>query len=125
MNRFRKLFHKSSSPNIPPMPPWEKIVEIMYNRDLDGYADEVVQVLYSKDRAKRYVILKDEKGFFTYRLEAIDQYDPEEWQYLASNPDALPAMWEPFCGIAAKSIFESKEELLSEMKAEPEYQRYF
>ena len=34
-------------------------------------------------------------------------------------------MWEPLHAMSGKSIFEREEELLNEMKTEPEYQRYF
>lgn len=125
MSLFGKIFRKKTKPNVPPMPAWETIVEMMYDRHLEEYADELVQVIYSKDRSKRYLILKDDKGFFTYQLETIYQYDPDDWPYLASNKDVLPAMWEPFPGITGRSIFENTEELLKEMSAEPEYQRYF
>ena len=30
----------------------------------------------------RYVVLKDEKGLFTFQLEAIYQFDEEEWKYI-------------------------------------------
>ena len=65
------------------------------------------------------------KGFFTYQLEAIYQYDPEEWQYIAHGKNVLPAMWESLHGITGKSVFENTDELLTEMKTEPEYQQYF
>lgn len=125
MNIFQKLFCQKSKPYIPPMPSWETIVEMMYDQNLGGYTDELVQAIYSKDKSKRYIILKDEKGFFTYQLEAIYPYDPDEWQYRAADQPALPATWEPFHGVTGKSIFENKEELLNEMKTEPEYQQYF
>ncbi|MBR5515445.1 MAG: hypothetical protein IKU52_04505 [Clostridia bacterium] len=86
---------------------------------------EVVDVIYSKDSSMRYVILKDKNGLFTYQLEALYQYDEDEWQYICSHDNALPAMWEPFRGIVGKSVFESKSELLKELKAEPEYKQYF
>lgn len=125
MNVLEKIFRKKSRRDVPVMPTWETIVAMMFDQHLDGYADEVVRVIYSKDKSKRYVILKDDNGFFTYQLEAIYQYDPEEWRYIASNKDALPAMWEPLHGITGKSIFENTEELLKEMSTEPEYQQYF
>lgn len=124
MNRFHTLFRKRTKSDVLPMLEWEEIVNMMYDQHLDGYADELVQVIYSKDRSKRYVILKNDEGVFTYQLEAICQYDHEEWKYLASNKDVLPAMWEPH-GITGKSIFINAEELLKELKSEPEYQRYF
>ena len=85
---------------------------------------EVLQVIYSKDRSMRYVILQAE-NCFTYQLEAIYPYDPQEWQYIASNQGALPAMWEPFHGMLGKSLFDDMDGLLQELRAEPEYQRYF
>ena len=110
---------------IPPRPSWETVVKMMYDKHLDAFSDEVVKVIYSKDRSMRYVVLKDEKEFFTYQLEAIYQYDEDEWKYICSHDNALPAMWEPFRGIVGKSVFENIDELLNELKAEPEYKQYF
>lgn len=107
------------------MPPWVEIVKMMYDKSLDAFVDEVVRVVYSADNTMRYVVLKDEKGLFTYQLEAIYQFDADEWKYICSNNVALPAMWEPFRGIVGKSFFENEEELLKEMKEEPEYKQYF
>jgi hypothetical protein len=98
---------------------------MMYDQHLDTFADEVTEVIYSTNRSMRYVILKDEKGFFTYQLEAIYQYDADEWVYISSNDHALPAMWEPYKGILEKSFFEREEDLLKELKSEPEYKQYF
>ena len=95
MNIFRKLFQSNAKHDVPAVPAWETIVEMMYDQHLDVYTDKVIQVIYSKDKSKRYVILQDENGFLTYQLEAIYQYDPDEWQYIASNKNALPAMWVP------------------------------
>ena len=36
MNLFHRLFPKRSKPHIPPMPSWETIVQLMYDRQLDG-----------------------------------------------------------------------------------------
>jgi len=33
---------------------------MMYDKHLDAFSDEVVKVIYSKDRSMRYVVLKDE-----------------------------------------------------------------
>lgn len=125
MNFLKRLFQKEKPKEIPDMPPWFEIVEMMYDKYLDAFADEVVRVVYSADNTMRYVVLKDEKGLFTYQLEDIYQFDEEEWKYICSQNDALPAMWEPFRGIAGKSFFENEEELLKEMKEEPEYKQYF
>ena len=122
---FTKLFKKKLKEEIPPMPSWETVVEMMYDKHLDAFSDEIAKVIYSKDRSMRYVVLKDEKGFFTYQLEAIYQYDKDEWKYICSYDNSLPAMWEPFRGIVGKSFFENMDELLKELNAEPEYKSYF
>ena len=125
MNFFTKLFKKKPVVEIPPRPSWETVVEMMYDKDLDAFSDEVVKVIYSKDHSMRYVVLKDEKEFFTYQLEAIYQYDEDEWKYICLHDNALPAMWEPFRGIVGKSLFVNMDELLKELNAEPEYKSYF
>ena len=125
MNFFKRLFQNEKPKEFPALPPWAELVEMMYDKSLDAFVDEVVRVVYSADNTMRYVVLKDEKGLFTYQLEAIYQFDADEWKYICSNNVALPAMWEPFRGIVGKSFFENEEELLKEMKEEPEYKQYF
>lgn len=125
MNFFDKLFKKKAKEKIPPMPSCEHIIDMMYDKHLDTFTDEVFEVVYSIDRSKRYVILMNEKGFFTYQLETIYQYDADEWKYIYSYEDALPAMWKPLRQIEGKSVFDNIEELKKELKAEPEYKRYF
>lgn len=73
----------------------------------------------------RYVILKDKKGFLTYHLEAIYQFDDDEWKYICNDKEVFPAMWESVCGISGRSVFYQEADLLKEMKAEPEYKQYF
>lgn len=121
----RKSSKLSPSAEIQDLPKWEKIVEMMYDAQLDVFDDEVVRVIYSADRTRRYVILKDEKGLYTYQLEAIYQFDKDEWKYICSEKNTLPAMWEPFHSLLGSSIFATEEDLLREMQLEPEYKQYF
>lgn len=72
----------------------------------------------------RYVVLKDPKGYLTYQLEAIYQFNDEEWQYIRNN-NALPAMWEPYLGHLSNSIFDTEKNLMKNLKSEPEYKQYF
>ena len=128
MKWFRKLFNKNIQLEIepvPPMPSWDTIVELLYDKYLDSFCDEVINVLYSKDNSMRYVVLKDEKDIFTYQLEAIYQFDEDEWKYICSNDDALPAMWEPYLGIYGSSLFANEEDLMKDLKSQPEYKQYF
>ena len=64
MNFFTKLFKKKAVVETPPMPSWETVVEMMYDKHLDAFSDEVVKVIYSKDRSIRYIVLKDEKDLY-------------------------------------------------------------
>ena len=58
MNFFAKLFKKKQIPEISPMPSWEAVIELLYDKHLDAFSDKVVEVIYSKDRSMRYVVLK-------------------------------------------------------------------
>lgn len=125
MNFFKKLFHKKASTDTPPIPSWNEIVDIMYDKQLDTFSDEVVKAVYSKNKSMRYVILKSKSGFFTYQLEKIYQFDEDEWKYIFSKNNVLSAVWQPFTEISGKSFFENEEKLLKEIKNEPEYKQYF
>ena len=73
MKWLKKLFNKNRQLEIepvPPMPSWDKIVELLYDKNLDSFCDEVINVFYSKDKSMRYVVLKDKNititGTHTY-----------------------------------------------------------
>ena len=125
MKLFDKLFRKARKINTRPMPPWETIVEMMHDEHLHMLADEIVQVIYSKDGAMRYVILKNEKGLLKCELQAVYPLDEDEWKYFCTDEHALPGLWLPFGARNGASYFESMEELWKEVKAEPEYRQYF
>lgn len=98
---------------------------MMYDKDLDTFLKEAVKVIYSKERSMRYIVLRDENGLLTYLLEAICQYDGDEWKYIYAHDEVLPAKWVPFKSIIGKSFFENIDGLLIELKSEPEYKIYF
>lgn len=125
IRKLKKLFVGQKVSDTPPAPNWETIVEMMYDTGLDAFGDKVVRVIYSADRMMRYVLLKDEKGLYTYQLEAIYQFDEEERKYTCSGNNALPAMWEPFNNVLGSSIFFDEQDLLRELELEPEYKQYF
>ena len=101
----KRLFRKFRKEKriVPPMPEWNEIVEMLYDKNLDFLDSTVKKVIYSKDKSKRYVVLKSDKGFFTYRLEKIYQLDEEEWSYRCSF-DLTPAFWQDVDN-GSKSIF--------------------
>ena len=114
---FRKFRIKKRI--VPPMPEWNEIVEMLYDKNLDCFDDEIVRVIYSKDKAMRYIVLKSGTGFFSYRLEKIYQLDEEEWSYRCSF-DLTPAFWQDV-DYGNKSIFSTLEDALNELKQEAEY----
>ena len=114
---FRKF--RKEKRIVPPMPEWNEIVEMLYDKNLDCFDDEVVRVIYSKDKALRYIVLKSDKGFFSYRLEKIYQFDEEEWSYRCSF-DLTPAFWQDVDN-GSKSIFSTLEDALNELEQEAEY----
>ena len=117
----KRLFRKFRKEKriVPPMPEWNEIVEMLYDKNLDFLDSKVEKVIYSKDKSKRYVVLKSDKGFFTYRLEKIYQFDEEEWSYRCSF-DLTPAFWQDVDN-GNKSIFSTLEDALKELKQEVEY----
>ena len=128
MNWLKKLFDKNRQLEIkpvPPMPSWNEIVELLYDKNLDSFCGEIINVFYSKDKSMRYVILKDEKGIFKYHLENIYQFDEDEWKYICSYADALPAMWESYLGNVGGSLFANEEDLMKDLKSQPEYKQFF
>jgi len=117
----KRLFRKFRKEKriVPPMPEWNEIVEMLYDKNLDFLDSTVEKVIYSKDKSKRYVVLKSDKGFFTYRLEKIYQLDEDEWSYRCSF-DLTPAFWQDVDN-GSKSIFSTLEDALKELKQEAEY----
>ena len=119
-NLFRKF--RKEKRVVSKMPEWNEIVEMLYDKSLNGFDDEVVRVIYSEDKSKRYIVLKSDKGFFTYRLEKIYQLNEEEWSYRSSF-DLTPAFWQDVDN-RSKSIFTSLDDALKELVQEAEYKHF-
>lgn len=124
MALLKKLFlKKPAAPKAPPMPEWDTLVDMMYGRGLDSYPGQVLSVIYSRDRARRYVVLMADKGYLTYRLEKISGFDPEEWEYVYSfDHAALPATWQ---AVRMGGFFGSEDDVMRELRADPEYAEFF
>ncbi|MBE6570657.1 MAG: hypothetical protein E7656_00215 [Ruminococcaceae bacterium] len=121
MKRLFRKFRKEKR-IVPPMPEWNEIVEMLYDKNLDFLDLTVEKVIYSKDKSKRYVVLKSDKGFFTYRLEKIYQLDEEEWSYRSSY-DMTTAFWQHVDN-ASRSIFSNLDDALKELEQEAEYKGF-
>lgn len=131
-NKIKGLFQKMkrdeispqsksiSSINESPLPSFNETIEI---DSLNCFQDEIVKVIYSKDKLMRYIILKKENGLYTYILERIEPYDEDEWEYLMSGLYAIPAMW--ILSNCSFSFFQTEDDAIKELKFESEYKQYF
>ncbi len=126
MKLFEQLFHKKENQSPPPLPSWEEVVEGLYDKNLDSFPHDVIEVLYSRDRSERYVILKSKAGFYTYLFQRISTWDKDEWVNLSSHENIAPGWWEePLLRDNQKSFLGSLEELKAELYAEVDYQQHF
>ena len=120
------LFRKKSSNPMPSIPDWDEIVEYMQGKELNAYSDAFVDVLYSRERSKRIVILQSEKGYYKVVYEEIQVFDEDEWVYFCDDPNRYPAWWAPVSSsINTKSFYGTMKEALKEIKCSYEYLTYF
>ena len=104
---------------------WDEIVELMYGKELNYTNCQIVDVLYSVDKAQRYVITKDDKGYLTYGLEKIELDDEDTLIYFPPS-DEPPAYWTiDYQASRARSVFDDINNLMRELKTQPEYKTYF
>ena len=73
MKWLKSLFRKKKKIDapLPPIPPFEEMVEYLYDKKLPVEKGEIIKVIYSKDRSKRFIVLKSNKGFYKYICEEI------------------------------------------------------
>lgn len=124
MDHLHRLMRGKGTPEVSPrtMPSWSEIVEDMQDASLD-YREEVVRVVCSDDREKRFVLLKRKDGLYQYSFERLTAYDEDEWQWVAKDPDALPGYWAPLNG--AVSLFGTEQEAWQDLISSPEYITFF
>ena len=124
--KIKSLFsRKNATDPVPPKPSWQEIVELMHDKSLSSYSDEIVKVIYSADNEKRAVFFKSEHGFYYYSIEQLIEFDDEEWAYIAREPDALPAMWTAPMQTSARSMFGTEQEAWNDFIISPEYKSDF
>ena len=121
-----KLFRRNPAQDpLPPIPQWEEIVSMMFDKGLDFFRDEIAEVIYNTDRTKRFVILKSSNGYYKYAYEEIYAFDEEEWMYVGRQPDALPAIWMEPISWQGTSLYFKFDDALKEIRVSPEYKAYF
>lgn len=119
---MRKHILKKNKKTIPPI---EEIVETLYNKQLSFTDYEIVKVIYSSDKTKRFIILKSSNGFYKYTYEEICVLDEDEWKYCCNDANAYPAFWETRDKSSAYSFFGTENEAFLSMKQESEYILHF
>ena len=125
MKWFKRIFSKKENNQpVPPIPPMEEIIEHLYGEPPKLSDGEMIRVIYSIDRTKRFFIFKSAKGFYKYTYEEICVYDELDWEYFAFVENAYPAWWEPK-GAEGYSFFGTAEETLSALMEEAVYKLYF
>ena len=110
-----------------PMPPYDEIVKSLYDKELN-YPDsiKICQVIYSKDKSKRFVVLKSNKGFFKYTYEEVCVFDELDWtSHYAYIENIKPGWWEPKDRSFAYSFFATEQEAFEALKRETEYKQFF
>ena len=127
MNLFSKLFKRNKkNAGCPSIPPFFEIVEMMFDKGLSFSEDlQVMKVIYSEEKTKRFIILKSINGYYKYTYEELCVCDEEEWMYICNMEDAAPAWWEPKDRSFAYSFFGAESEAMSALLQEPEYKQFF
>lgn len=103
----------------------EELSEIMYDKQLVFVPEvKVAEVLYSYDKSKRYVILKNNNGTYTYIYERIIPLDEDEINLLCLQENFLPAYW---CEDSDKhsSFYSTQQDAKNGIVEESNYKTYF
>lgn len=123
-----ECFKKRKQYKCPDMPSYDEIVNMMYDKGL-SFAEnlEIIDVIYSNDKAKRFIVLKCLNGFYKYTYEEICVCDKDEWEHLnrCGLEDIEPGWWEPKDRSSSYSFFGREEEALTSIKETSEFRLYF
>ena len=125
--KWLKSIFKKKKVDMAPMPPYDEIVKSLYDKELN-YPDsiKICQVIYSKDKSKRFVILKSNKGFFKYTYEEVCVFDELDWTSLYAYIENIqPGWWESKDHSFAYSFFGTEQEAVEALKRETEYKQFF
>ena len=124
MSLLDKLFPKKHAIVRREMPSWEEIVSHMQGQELSFFADTIVRVIPSKDRAQRIILLQSNHGFYKIVFEEIRVWDEEKWN-CCGDSSRYPAWWEPVDAPFSRSIYGTQEEAIHGVMESHEYKAYF
>lgn len=103
------------------------LAEIMYNKQISFAPEiEVIDVFYSIDKLKRFVVIKSDKSLYSYCYETVELLDEEEYNYMimCGIKDVLPANWMPSDSGGA-SFYDTLKSVMKEIHSSWAYNRYF
>ncbi|MBD5131420.1 MAG: hypothetical protein HDT28_02340 [Clostridiales bacterium] len=86
----------------------------------EQFVDEVIDVFYSFDKTKRYVLLRADEGYFYYIYEEL-MTDDEPFDEMG-RPNT--PYWQPQHS-PRSSFFDTREIAIKELKSEPAFIEYF
>ncbi len=121
---FLRLFSEKPEADDSVVIPWEKAVEMLYDKQLDTFS-QLIKVIYSKDKSMRYVVFKDDRGLLSYELEAIYPYDDNANKTVRMCGDEVSAYWTTYEVRKGNSFFDNQKELLAQIESEHEFKQYF
>lgn len=106
-----------------------ELAEIMYNKQISFVPEiEVVDVFYSLDKLKRFIVIKNDKHLYSYCYEFVELLDEEEYNYMCtcygSSSGILPANWITRDS-GSTSFYDNLETVMKEIHSSWEYNKYF
>ena len=119
MSLLDKLFSKKKPVYSNETSTWEEILDYLYDYGLEWFDDDLIKLIYSKDRSRRFLILRSKSGIFKIALQQVlmDRY-PDPY-------DPYPAHWEFVAGWDLRSFYDSEEDAFKNIIQSSEYQTYF
>lgn len=107
-----------------PLPPWEEIVEMCYDKQLDCYEDYMEKVIYSKSKDFRAIIFKTSTDIYTVSYEKLYPWDEEdEYEMIEYWSGGLPGYWGGFStsAVSTNSFYDSLKTAEREIFSMPEF----
>ena len=73
---------------------------------------EIIDIIYNKDKSKRFIILKENENMYSYKIQFLMKIDGE-------------TIWSSPCCSMSHSIFIDYQDAINDLKLTEEYEKYF
>lgn len=106
-----------------------ELADIMCGKQISFVPEiEVVDVIYSTDKSKRFIVHKNDKHLYSYCYEVVELLDEEEYNYIrmcyGSSEEILPANWISR-DLGGASFYDNLETVMKEIHSSYEYNKFF